>query len=231
MDAGKKAPEGHIPFTPRSKKTLELALREALALGHNYIGTEHILLGLVREADGVGRADHRGVRARARRRTGPTRRPRPPAEHAGRIRAPLVSPPPNWVRRGGRPSGPSSTPPRRLTPRSAKPPASRARNESDRNTSCSRRSPTRKASRREHSSELGLDLDAGAGTRSKAPTSPVPPTRHPRKPDAANCVSASPTRTRRSRSAILSSLISLEPRSPPSGTKPTRPAPSPAIFR
>ena len=54
VDAGKKAPEGHIPFTPRSKKTLELALREALALGHNYIGTEHILLGLVREADGVG---------------------------------------------------------------------------------------------------------------------------------------------------------------------------------
>ncbi len=45
---------GHIPFTPRAKKILELALREALQLRHNYIGTEHILLGLVREGDGVG---------------------------------------------------------------------------------------------------------------------------------------------------------------------------------
>jgi hypothetical protein len=45
---------GHIPFTPRAKKVLELSLREALALGHNYIGTEHILLGLLREGQGVG---------------------------------------------------------------------------------------------------------------------------------------------------------------------------------
>jgi ATP-dependent Clp protease ATP-binding subunit ClpC len=44
---------GTIPFTPRAKKVLELALREALSLGHNYIGTEHILLGLVRENEGV----------------------------------------------------------------------------------------------------------------------------------------------------------------------------------
>jgi ATP-dependent Clp protease ATP-binding subunit ClpC len=44
----------HIPFTPRTKKVLELSLREALQLGHNYIGTEHILLGLIREGDGVG---------------------------------------------------------------------------------------------------------------------------------------------------------------------------------
>ncbi len=50
---GETAPRGHIPFTPRSKKVLELALREALQLGHNYIGTEHILLGLVREGEGV----------------------------------------------------------------------------------------------------------------------------------------------------------------------------------
>src|ERR1700761_9463950 len=50
---GKKAPSGHIPFTPRAKKTLELSLREALGLGHNYIGTEHILLGLIREGEGV----------------------------------------------------------------------------------------------------------------------------------------------------------------------------------
>ena len=45
---------GHIPFTPRAKKVLELSLREALQLGHNYIGTEHLLLGLIREQDGVG---------------------------------------------------------------------------------------------------------------------------------------------------------------------------------
>jgi len=48
------APSGHIPFTPRAKKVLELSLREALQLGHNYIGTEHILLGLIREGVGVG---------------------------------------------------------------------------------------------------------------------------------------------------------------------------------
>ena len=48
---GQSAPTGHIPFTPRAKKVLELSLREALQLGHNYIGTEHLLLGLVREAD------------------------------------------------------------------------------------------------------------------------------------------------------------------------------------
>ncbi len=50
---GESAPSGHIPFTTRAKKVLELALREALQLGHNYIGTEHILLGLVREGEGV----------------------------------------------------------------------------------------------------------------------------------------------------------------------------------
>src|SRR5688572_4049009 len=50
---GQAAPTGHIPFTPRAKKVLELSLREALQLGHNYIGTEHILLGLVREGEGV----------------------------------------------------------------------------------------------------------------------------------------------------------------------------------
>src|SRR5580704_5280564 len=50
---GQEAPSGHIPFTPRGKKVLELSLRESLQLGHNYIGTEHILLGLIREGDGV----------------------------------------------------------------------------------------------------------------------------------------------------------------------------------
>jgi ATP-dependent Clp protease ATP-binding subunit ClpC len=53
VGTGKRAPAGHIPFTPRAKKTLELSLREALQLHHNYIGTEHILLGLIREGEGV----------------------------------------------------------------------------------------------------------------------------------------------------------------------------------
>ncbi len=50
---GRQPPAGHIPFTPRAKKVLELSLREALQLGHNYFGTEHILLGLIREGEGV----------------------------------------------------------------------------------------------------------------------------------------------------------------------------------
>jgi ATP-dependent Clp protease ATP-binding subunit ClpA len=50
---GQSAPTGHIPFTPRAKKVLELSLREAKQLGHNYIGTEHILLGLIREGEGI----------------------------------------------------------------------------------------------------------------------------------------------------------------------------------
>jgi ATP-dependent Clp protease ATP-binding subunit ClpC len=53
VGTGEPAPTGQIPFTPRAKKVLELSLREALGLSHNYIGTEHVLLGLVREGDGV----------------------------------------------------------------------------------------------------------------------------------------------------------------------------------
>ncbi len=51
---GEGAPKGHIPFTPRAKEVLKLALSEALELGHNYIGTEHILLGLLQEGEGLG---------------------------------------------------------------------------------------------------------------------------------------------------------------------------------
>jgi ATP-dependent Clp protease ATP-binding subunit ClpA len=54
VGAGDAPMKGHIPFTPRAKKTLEIALREALELHHNYIGTEHLLLGLMREKDGIG---------------------------------------------------------------------------------------------------------------------------------------------------------------------------------
>jgi ATP-dependent Clp protease ATP-binding subunit ClpA len=50
---GQQPPSGHIPFTPRAKKVLELTTREASHLGHHYIGTEHILLGLIREGEGV----------------------------------------------------------------------------------------------------------------------------------------------------------------------------------
>jgi ATP-dependent Clp protease ATP-binding subunit ClpC len=70
---GQRAPTGHIPFTPRAKKVLELSLREALQLGHNYMGTEHILLGLLREGEGVAAqvlaavgADHAEVREQVR---------------------------------------------------------------------------------------------------------------------------------------------------------------------
>jgi hypothetical protein len=54
IDYGQGTPSGHIPFTPRAKKVLELALRESLKLNHHYIGTEHILLGLLREGEGIG---------------------------------------------------------------------------------------------------------------------------------------------------------------------------------
>jgi len=50
---GQHTPSGHIPFTPRAKKVMELSLRESQRLGHHYIGTEHILLGLISEGDGV----------------------------------------------------------------------------------------------------------------------------------------------------------------------------------
>jgi ATP-dependent Clp protease ATP-binding subunit ClpC len=53
IGTGERGPVGHIPFTPRAKKVLELSLREALQLGHDYIGTEHILLGLIREGQSV----------------------------------------------------------------------------------------------------------------------------------------------------------------------------------
>jgi ATP-dependent Clp protease ATP-binding subunit ClpA len=66
---GQEAPSAHIPFTPRAKKVLQLGLREALALDHDYIGTEHILLGLIREGDGVAAqvlANHGADQSRVR---------------------------------------------------------------------------------------------------------------------------------------------------------------------
>ena len=93
---GGQAPSDHIPFTPRAKKVLELSFREAQQLGDNYIGTEHILLGLVREADGVAALVLRNLGAdlaRVRQQViqllsyahakGPPRPPPPPGRPAG----------------------------------------------------------------------------------------------------------------------------------------------------
>ena len=94
---GSEPPKGRIPFTPRAKKVLELSLREALSLSHNYIGTEHILLGLIREGEpGDGRD---GVAAQiltehARRPDrGPPGGDRPAPRGAGLARTPLAAPP------------------------------------------------------------------------------------------------------------------------------------------
>jgi len=82
---GEEVTSGQIPFTPRAKKVLELSLREALSRGHDYIGTEHILLGLVREAEGVANrilldfdAEPEKVRNEVRRMLGPSVRPGDP---------------------------------------------------------------------------------------------------------------------------------------------------------
>ena len=99
IGSGPAAPSGHIPFTPRAKAVLELSLREALQLGHNHIGTEHILLGLLREGEGVAAqvlgalgADLTRVRSRrdraARRRVAPSRPSRRSRAHtvpSGRV--------------------------------------------------------------------------------------------------------------------------------------------------
>jgi ATP-dependent Clp protease ATP-binding subunit ClpC len=67
---GDKPVSGHVPFTPKAKKLMELALREALQLGHNYIGTEHLLLGVLRDATAVGVNElARGVEVNALRKT------------------------------------------------------------------------------------------------------------------------------------------------------------------
>ena len=92
---GQQAPSGHIPFTPRAKKVLELSLREALQLGHNYIGTEHILLGLIREGEGVAAqvlgklgADLNRVRQQVIQLLSAATRARRPSPPAARPRAP-----------------------------------------------------------------------------------------------------------------------------------------------
>src|SRR5438309_8896653 len=92
---GGSSPSGHIPFTPRAKKVLELSLREALQLGHNYIGTEHILLGLVREGEGVGAQVLIKLGAdlsRVRQRVIEVLSKYPASEHADTARAPADPP-------------------------------------------------------------------------------------------------------------------------------------------
>ncbi len=91
---GENETQGQIPFTPRAKKVLELALREALSLGHNYIGTEHILLGLVRESEGVAArimndldADADRIRQEVMRvLSGPSRRSQKPGAPVGQAK-------------------------------------------------------------------------------------------------------------------------------------------------
>ena len=90
---GGSSPSGHIPFTPRAKKVLELSLREALQLGHNYIGTEHILLGLIREGEGVA--------AQVLVKLGADLVPRAPAGHPAAVRL-LRAPGAGRGRREGR---------------------------------------------------------------------------------------------------------------------------------
>ncbi len=92
---GEEVTTGQIPFTPRAKKVLNLALREALSLGHNYVGTEHILLGIVREGNGVAidilrdlDADAPKVRDKVLRQLGGAPRPAPPRRLRRRRRVP-----------------------------------------------------------------------------------------------------------------------------------------------
>ena len=91
---GSHRPSGHIPFTPRAKKVLEFSLRESLDLGHNYIGTEHLLLGLIREGEGVAArvltglgADSTGPASRSPSRCGVCRAGRPQGTAASGRRA------------------------------------------------------------------------------------------------------------------------------------------------
>ncbi len=107
IGTGGDSPSGHIPFTPRSKKVLELSLREALQLGHNYIGTEHILLGLIREGEGVAAqvlvklgADLARVREVVLRLLSGYQGPRVRATSVGRPQGPL------WVEGGEPPTSP-----------------------------------------------------------------------------------------------------------------------------
>jgi ATP-dependent Clp protease ATP-binding subunit ClpA len=95
---GQEAPSGHIPFTPRAKKVLELALREALQFGHNYVGTEHIMLGLIREGEGVASqvlthmgADMDGAREQVTQLLRNYQSTRPPAGSVEQVPAPSPS--------------------------------------------------------------------------------------------------------------------------------------------
>ena len=138
VGSGEEVTSGQIPFTPRAKKVLELALREALSLGHNYIGTEHILLGLVRENEGVAArilldfdADSEKIRNEViRMLTGPGGRRQGSGSGSGRLPAPVrrgqparARSPPSCSTSSGATS-PSSPPTASSTPSSAARPRS-----------------------------------------------------------------------------------------------------------
>lgn len=97
IGVGTQAPSGHIPFTPRAKRILELSLREALGLGHDYIGTEHVVLGMLREGEGVANqvltqlgADEARIRATILELLGTS----PEEAEASRVRRRPAFPPP-----------------------------------------------------------------------------------------------------------------------------------------
>ena len=177
VGSGEEVTSGQIPFTPRAKKVLELALREALSLGHNYIGTEHILLGLVRENEGVAArilldfdADSEKIRNEVIRMLSGPGRPPPGLRPAGRpgcrgpagggqevLQAPgPVRPQPDQARRRGQAR------PRRRAARPRSSGSCRSSRAARRTTPCSSASP---ASARRRSSR-------GSRSGSRTPTSP-----------------------------------------------------------
>ena len=130
VGSGEEVTSGQIPFTPRAKKVLELALREALSLGHNYIGTEHILLGLVRENEGVAArilldfdADSEKIRNEViRMLSGPRRTP--PGPGAARPASPARARSPRSCSTSSGATSPSSPPKASSTPSSVARPRS-----------------------------------------------------------------------------------------------------------
>ena len=183
---GTEPVRGHIPFTPRAKKVLELALREALQLHHNYIGTEHILLGLIREKEGAGPPDPSAHADLSRDPRGSARpAARGPPGHAG---PPLAAPPGRYLLPGE--PGPGRvvrTPPQPPRPAWTRPPGSPDPAPvgshhlllaalADSNTAAARAlaGPRRRSG-------------PGAGRRSAARTSPAPATSSPRKRGRRTC--------------------------------------------
>src|SRR5579875_3650662 len=217
---GKGQVSGHIPFTPRAKKTLELALREALGLHHNYIGTEHILLGVIREGQGVAaqilreRADLLAIRSAVLDLV-PAGQP----QVKGRL----------WLRRlarvmSGEAEGPGGG------PAAARLPGSPARTPLARPTRCGPRAPIPTPPPPAPSPRSGWTSTA-PGRRCALPRSREPATSLPRKQAGGRCWSGSPTTGSRSRPVTRRSSALAGPLSQRSATGPSRAARSGATWR